>query len=259
MRARTALVTGSTSGIGLSIARALAASGCNVVLTGFGERAAIEALMAELETRYQVGVAYVAADLADPAEIRALADAATRTFGTVHILVNNAGVQHIAELENFPQERWDQILAVNLSAAFHTTKALIPAMKQVGWGRIINISSAHGLVASPGKCAYVTAKHGLIGLTKATALETGQYGITANAVCPGYTRTPLALKQLQDRAAHSGRDLHEEERRMLTEKQAIPLFTEPGQVAELTVFLCSEGASTITGAALSIDGGWVAQ
>jgi 3-hydroxybutyrate dehydrogenase len=259
LRGKTALVTGSSSGIGLAIAKALASAGCNVVLTGFGDRDELERLAATLATRRGVGVAYIPADVRKPSEIRALVSASSERFGPVDVLVNNAGIQHIAPVEEFPEDKWDEILAVNLSAAFHATKAVLPLMKRAGWGRIINISSTHGLVASPGKAAYVAAKHGLIGLTKTTALETGQLGICVNAICPGWTRTPLAQKQVQDRAARSGRDIRDEELQMIGEKQAIAQFTTPEQIAELAVFLCSDAAATLTGAALPVDGGWIAQ
>jgi 3-hydroxybutyrate dehydrogenase len=259
LNGKTALVTGSTSGIGLAIAKGLAAAGCNIVLTGFGDPKEINGLAAALASQHRVQTVYLPADVARPAEIRAMIASAEERFGGVQILVNNAGIQHIAELDVFPEEKWDHIIAVNLSAAFHATKAVLPLMKRLGWGRIINISSVHGLVASPGKAAYVAAKHGLIGLTKVTALENGRFGITANAICPGWTRTPLAEQQVKDRARQFGRSLREEEAQMLAEKQAILSFTTPEQIAALTVFLCSDSAATLTGAALSVDGGWVAQ
>jgi 3-hydroxybutyrate dehydrogenase len=257
--ANTALVTGSTSGIGLAIARAMAVAGYNVIITGFGELSQIDILLGELRDRHGVGAVYLPADLSKPGEIRALVSSALERFGSVGILVNNAGIQHIAPIHEYPEDRWDQILAVNLSAAFHTTKALLPHMRTAGWGRIINIASAHGLVASPSKSAYVASKHGLIGFTKVTALENGAFGVTANAICPGWTRTPLAEKQVADRAARAGTSIQQEELQVLLEKQAIPAFTTPEQIASLAVFLCSDQASTITGATLSIDGGWVAQ
>jgi 3-hydroxybutyrate dehydrogenase len=229
------------------------------VLTGFGDRDQLDRLGATLASHHGVEIAYIPADVRSPSDIRTLVSAAAERFGSVDILVNNAGIQHIAPVEEFPEDKWDEILAVNLSAAFHATKAVLPLMRRAGWGRIINISSTHGLVASPGKCAYVAAKHGLIGLTRTTALETGRLGISANAICPGWTRTPLAEKQVQDRAALSGRDIRQEELQMIGEKQAIARFTTPEQIAELAVFLCSDAAATITGAALPMDGGWVAQ
>jgi 3-hydroxybutyrate dehydrogenase len=256
---RTALVTGSTSGIGLAIAKGLAGVGFNIILTGLGDPVEMAALAHALETRHRAKAAFVPADLSKPADIRALLREAERLVGKVQVLVNNAGIQHIHPIAAYPENAWDDIIAINLSAAFHATKAVLPSMQQLRWGRIINIASAHGLVASAGKCAYVAAKHGLIGLTKVTALEAGEFGITANAICPGYTRTPLAEKQLKDRAAKKGLPIAEEEVAFLSEKQAIPVFTTPEQVADLAIFLCSDSASTLTGAALSMDGGWVAQ
>jgi len=253
------LVTGSTSGIGLAIAKGLAAAGCNTVITGFGDPAEINSLVVDLARQHDVQVAYFPADVAQPAQIRALVANAMERFGGVNILVNNAGIQHVANLDVFPEDQWDRMLAVNLSAAFHTAKAVLPLMKSRGWGRIVNISSVHGLVASVGKAAYVTTKHGLIGLTKVTALENARFGITANAICPGWVRTPLLERQVQERARQSGRSLQEEEVQLLGEKQAVASFTTPEQIADLTVFLCSESASTLTGAALSVDGGWIAQ
>jgi 3-hydroxybutyrate dehydrogenase len=255
----TALVTGSTSGIGFAIAKSLAAAGYDIVLTGLGDPDEMAALSAALSAQHQVKAAFVPADLTNPGDIQALMQEAQRLVGTVQVLVNNAGIQHIAPIATYPEEAWDKIIAVNLSAAFHTTKAALPTMQQLGWGRIVNISSAHGLVASAGKCAYVASKHGLIGFTKVTALENGKFGITANAICPGYTRTALAEQQVKDRAIQTGRSLAEEEAVVLNEKQAIPAFTTPQQVADLVMFLCSDSASTLTGAALSVDGGWVAQ
>ena len=256
---KTALVTGSTSGIGLAIARALAAAGCDVVLTGLGDAAKISALACDLSNECKVRASYIPANLVSPAEIRGMVAAAERQLGTLQILVNNAGAQHVAPLHEFPDDQWDQIIAINLSAAFHTTKACLPAMQRAGWGRVINISSAHGLVASPGKCAYVAAKHGLIGLTKVTALENAAFGITANAICPGWVRTPLVEAQMQARATASDISLPEAEQQIIGEKQAIMQFTAPAQIAALVLFLCSDNASTVTGAAVSMDGGWVAQ
>jgi 3-hydroxybutyrate dehydrogenase len=255
---QTALVTGSTSGIGLAIAKALAASGRNVILTGLGDVARFEELAAGLARENGVATAFIPADLRHPAEVRSLALAALQRFNSVQVLVNNAGIQYVAPIHEYPDEQWDALLAVNLSSAFHATKAILPSMRSAGWGRIINIASSHGLVGSPGKSAYVASKHGLIGLTKVTALENAEFGITANAVCPGWTRTPLAEQQVRDRAARSGNDIAAEEQLMIGEKQAIREFTTPAQIADLAVFLCSDSASSITGASLSIDGGWTA-
>lgn len=259
LKEKTAIVTGSTSGIGLGIATALAGEGADVVLNGFGDPAEIERLRAGLAERHGVRVAYVAADIAKPAEIRDLVAASERRFGRVDILVNNAGIQHVAKIVDFPEERWDQVIAINLSAAFHATKAVLPGMIARGWGRIINIASAHGLVASGEKAAYVTAKHGLVGLTKVAAIETANQGITCNAICPGWVLTPLVQRQIEARADAEGIAVEQASADMLREKQPMLAFTTPEKIAALAVFLCGEAASTITGAALSIDGGWVAQ
>ena len=252
---KTALVTGSTSGIGLGIAKALAARGANIVLNGFGDvdgaRAAIEAL--------GVQVLYHGADMSKPAEIEAMMHAAAERFGRVDILVNNAGIQHVAAVEDFPPERWDAILAINLSSAFHTTRLALPAMKAANWGRIINIASVHGLVASVHKAAYVAAKHGLVGLTKVVALETATTGITCNAICPGWVLTPLVQKQVDDRAAQQGISVEQATRQLLGEKQPSIQFTTPEQLGELAVFLCSPAADNVRGAAWNMDGGWAAQ
>ena len=254
----TALITGSTSGIGLAIAKAFAASRRNVVLTGLGERSHFDELAAELASQYGVIAAFIPADVRHPAQIRSLAQTALQRFGAIQILVNNAGIQHSAPIHEFPEDKWDDVLAVNLSSAFHATKAILPSMRTAGWGRILNIASSHGLVGSPAKSAYVASKHGLIGLTKMTALENAAFGITANAICPGWTRTPLAERQVSDRAAKSGKTRAAEEQLMIAEKQAIQHFTNPEQIADLAVFLCSASAATMTGASLSMDGGWTA-
>jgi 3-hydroxybutyrate dehydrogenase len=259
LNGKTAIVTGSTSGIGLGIATALAAAGCDIVLNGFGDPAEIERHREALADAHGVRAAYVAADMAKPAEIRYLVAEAERRFGGVDILVNNAGIQHVAKIVDFPEERWDQVIAINLSAAFHTTKAALPGMIDRGWGRIVNIASAHGLVASGEKAAYVTAKHGLVGLTKVTAIETANQGITCNAICPGWVLTPLVQRQIEARAQAEGIAVERASADMLREKQPMLAFTTPEKIAALAVFLCGEAASTITGAALSIDGGWVAQ
>jgi 3-hydroxybutyrate dehydrogenase len=259
LKEKTAIVTGSTSGIGLGIATALAAEGCDIVLNGFGDPAEIERLRARLADAHRVRTAYVAADMAQPAGIRALVAETERLYGRVDILVNNAGIQYVARIVDFPEERWDQVIAVNLSAAFHATKAVLPGMIARGWGRIINIASAHGLVASGEKAAYVTAKHGLVGLTKVTAIETANQGITCNAICPGWVLTPLVQQQIEARAGAEGIAVEQASADLLREKQPMLAFTTPEKIAALTVFLCGDAASTMTGAALSIDGGWVAQ
>jgi 3-hydroxybutyrate dehydrogenase len=259
LKGKTAVVTGSTSGIGLGIAGALAAEGCDIVLNGFGDAAEIERRRAGLAEKHGVRAAYVAADMAKPADIRALVEQVKGQFGGVDILVNNAGIQHVAKIVDFPEERWDAVMAVNLSAAFHASKAALPGMIAKGWGRIINIASAHGLVASGEKAAYVAAKHGLVGLTKVTAIETANQGITCNAICPGWVLTPLVQQQIEARAKAEGLPVQQARQNLLSEKQPMLDFTTPEKIAALTVFLCGDGASTITGAALSIDGGWVAQ
>jgi len=259
LKGKTALVTGSTSGIGQGIAEALAAEGANIVLNGFGEAAAIEALRREIADKNGVTVTYDGADMTKPAEIARMVKDADAQFGAVDILVNNAGIQFVAPIEEFPDERWDAVIAINLSSAFHATKAALPAMRKKGWGRIINIASAHGLVASPLKAAYVAAKHGILGLTKVTALETGGSGITANAICPGWVLTPLVKKQIEDRAKASGKSFEEEKLALVIEKTPSKDFSTPEQIGGLAVFLCSPAAAQMTGAPLSSDGGWTAQ
>ena len=259
LKGKAAIVTGSTSGIGLGIATALAAEGCNVMLNGFGDPAAIERLRAGLAERHGMRAAYFAADMANPAEIRALAAETARQFGGVDILVNNAGIQHVAKIVEFPEERWDAVIAINLSAAFRTTKAALPLMIPNKWGRIINIASAHGLVASGEKAAYVAAKHGLVGLTKVTAIEAANQGVTCNAICPGWVLTPLVQQQIETRAKAQGIPVEKAREDLVREKQPMLEYTTPEQIGAFAVFLCGEAASTITGAALSIDGGWVAQ
>lgn len=256
---RVALVTGSTSGIGLGIARALAGQGASVVLNGFGEAAQVEEIREGIEREHGVPVMYHGADMTRPAEIAAMVAAAERAFGAVDVLVNNAGIQHVAPVEEFPVERWDAVIAINLSSAFHAMRAAIPGMRERGWGRIINVASAHGLVGSAGKSAYVAAKHGLLGLTKAAAIELADAGVTVNAICPGWVKTPLVERQIEARAAAEGRTVGEVERDMLGEKQPMSRFTTPEQIGGMAVFLCSEAAETVTGAPLSIDGGWAAR
>ncbi len=259
LKGKAALVTGSTSGIGRGIAAALAAEGAAIMLNGFGDAAQIEALRASLQAQHGVRVAYSGADISRPEQIAAMVADTETKLGSLDILVNNAGIQFIANVEDFPTERWDAIIAVNLSGVFHGMKAAIPGMKRRGWGRIINIASAHGLVASPQKVAYVAAKHGVIGMTKVAAIELANQGVTVNAICPGWVLTPLVQKQLEDRARQEATSVEQQKHRFLSEKQPMAEFSTPEQIGALAVFLCSEAAKTITGAPLSVDGGWVAQ
>ena len=259
LKGKVALVTGSTSGIGLGVARALAAAGADIMLNGFGDATQIEALRADMQTSYAVKVAYSGADISKPDQIAGMVADAVKTLGSIDILVNNAGIQFTANVEDFPTERWDQIIAINMSGVFHGMKAAIPVMKAKGWGRIINVASAHGLVGSAQKVAYVAAKHGVLGMTKVAALELASDGVTVNAICPGWVLTPLVEKQLQDRAARDGTTVEFQSHAMVAEKQAMHKFTTPEQIGGLAVFLCSDAASTMTGVPLSIDGGWVAQ
>ena len=256
---KCAVVTGSTSGIGLGIARALAAEGANIMLNGLGDAQEIERLRAALAAEFKVKVAYNAADLTQPAQVRDMIAAATREFGAVDILVNNAGIQYTARVEDFPEDRWDAVIAINLSSNFHAIKAVIPKMRERNWGRIVNIASAHGLVASAEKAAYVTAKHGVLGLTKVVALENATTHITCNAICPGWVLTPLVQKQIDQRAASQKIPMQQAKHDLLAEKQPSLEFATPEQIGALTVFLCSEAASQIRGAALPVDGGWLAQ
>ncbi len=258
LRGKVALVTGSTSGIGLGIAHALAEQGADIMMNGFGEAAQIAALRDELSVRHRVRVDHNGADIGDADAVRAMADQAREMFGGVDILVNNAGVQFVSDIESFPVAQWQRVIGVNLSGAFFATQAVIPGMKARGWGRIINIASAHGLVASGQKSAYVAAKHGLVGLTKVTAIELADANITANAICPGWVLTPLVEAQLKARAERDGLSIEEVKRLFLTEKQPMARFTSPAQIGATAAFLCSEGAATITGASISVDGGWVA-
>ena len=259
LKGKNALVTGSTSGIGWGIARALAAKGCNIMLNGFGDPGEIERNRSRLAAENGVTVAYSGADMTRPREIASLVEETAKELGSVDILVNNAGIQHTAPVEDFPPERWDAIIAINLSSAFHTIHHALPLMRKSGWGRIINTASVHGLVASVNKAAYVTAKHGLIGLSKVVALETAGSGITCNAICPGWVRTELVEPQIVARAKALGVDIEEGGRNMLAEKQPSRQFVTVEQLGEVVVFLCSPAASQITGVALPVDGGWTAQ
>ena len=255
---RTAIVTGSTSGIGLGIARALAAAGARIVLNGFGDQAEVVRLRDMLAAEHDVDVMFDGADMSKPEAIARMAATVTEAFGGVDILVNNAGIQHVAPIEQFPPEKWDAIIAINLSAAFHATRAVLAGMKARGWGRIINMASAHGLVASPFKAAYVAAKHGLIGLTKVTALEGAEAGVTCNAICPGYVWTPLVEKQIGDQAAAHGITREAVIRDVLLAQQPNKRFATVEEMGALTAFLCSEAAASITGTSLPVDGGWTA-
>ncbi len=255
LQGKTALVTGSTSGIGLGIALKLAAQGANIVFNGFGDNASPQAQAKALGVK----VGFHGADMSQPAEIEALMAYAQSEFGGVDVLVNNAGIQHVANIDEFPVDRWDAIIAINLSSAFHTTRLALPGMKAKGWGRIINIASTHGLVASPAKSAYVAAKHGLVGMTKSVALETATTGITVNAICPGWVLTPLVQKQIDARAAQALISEARAKRDLLSEKQPSLEFTTPEQLGELAVFLCSAAASNVRGQAWAVDGGWTAQ
>jgi 3-hydroxybutyrate dehydrogenase len=259
LKGKIALVTGSTSGIGLGTACRLAAQGAHVVLNGFGDAEVPKAEVAAAGKAHGVRVGYHGADMSKPAEIEAMMAYAAKDFGGVDILVNNAGIQHVANVEDFPVEKWDAIIAINLSSAFHAMRLAIPAMRKKNWGRIINIASAHGLVASAQKSAYVAAKHGIVGLTKASALELATTGVTVNAICPGWVLTPLVQKQVDARAAKDGVDNEEAKRRLLGEKQPSLQFTTPEQLGELAVFLCSAAADNVRGQAWAVDGGWTAQ
>jgi 3-hydroxybutyrate dehydrogenase len=259
LKGKTAIVTGSTSGIGLGVAQALAKHGANILLNGFGDADDIATLQADLAAQHGVRVLYHAADMSKPVEIAQMIQYAEQHFGTVGVLVNNAGIQHVANVEDFPDEKWDAIMAINLSSNFHAIKHAMPGMKKRNWGRIINIASAHGLVASAQKTAYVTAKHGVVGLTKAVALETAQTGVTCNAICPGWVLTPLVQKQIDARAEREKISIEEAKKGLLGEKQPSLEFVTPEQLGELAVFLCSDAANQVRGVAWNVDGGWVEQ
>jgi 3-hydroxybutyrate dehydrogenase len=259
LRGKAAVVTGSTSGIGLGIARAFAQAGMDVMLNGLGDRAEIEKTRLGLETEFSVSAAYSAADMTKPDEIVKMVEDARKAFGSVDVLVNNAGIQHVEAIETFPVAKWDAIIAINLSAAFHGMRAVVGEMKAKNWGRIINVASAHALVASPFKSAYVAAKHGILGLTKTVALETAEHGITVNAICPGYVLTPLVQKQIPETAKARGITEEEVIRDVLLHAQPTRQFVTTEQLGALAVFLCTNAAASITGAALPVEGGWTAQ
>ncbi len=258
LKGKTALVTGSTSGIGLGIAEAFAKEGANIVLNGLGRADEIEALRAKLARDHQVAVRFDGADMTRPEEIETMLKKAAAEFGAVDVLVNNAGIQHVAPIDEFPVEKWNAIIAINLVSSFHTIRLALPGMKRRKWGRIINIASAHALVASPFKSAYVAAKHGVVGLTKTVALETAEQGITCNAICPGYVKTPLVEKQIDEQAKAHGIPRDRVVREVLLANQPNKAFIEAGALGDITVFLCTEAAAGITGIALPVDGGWTA-
>ena len=258
LKGKSAIVTGSTSGIGRGIAQALAAEGANVMLNGFGDSDEIENIRSALADTYGVTVLYSGADMRKADEIEAMVAQAAASFGSVDILVNNAGIQHVAPVEDFPIDQWDDIIAINLSSSFHTIRAALPGMKTQGWGRIVNIASIHGITASPFKSAYVAAKHGVVGLTRAVALEVAEENITVNAICPGYVKTPLVEAQIPDTAKTRGISEEDVIRDVLLERQATKKFVQVEEISAFTAFLCSDGAASITGAALPQDGGWSA-
>ena len=257
---KRALVTGSTSGIGLAMAKALAGAGADIMLNGFGDKDEIEATRKSLETDFGVTAYYNGADLSKPDQIEAMMkDAADKFGGGADILINNAGIQHTDLIEDFPPEKWDAVIAINLTSAFHTTRFALPFMKQKNWGRIINTASAHGLVASPQKAAYVAAKHGIMGLTKVTALETAQTGITANSICPGWVRTELVERQIEANAKKGGISIEQAASNLVSDKHPSKQFVTPEQIGKTALFLCSDAADQMTGTHMSVDGGWTAQ
>ncbi|WP_448207018.1 3-hydroxybutyrate dehydrogenase [Azospirillum sp. sgz302134] len=259
LKGKSAIVTGSTSGIGLGIARCLAAQGADVMLNGFGDKAEIAAIQDAIATEFGVKVAYDAADMSKPSEIKAMVANAEQAFGKLDILVNNAGIQHVAPVEEFPEDAWERVISINLSAVFYGTRYALPGMKARNWGRIVNIASVHGLVASVNKSAYVAAKHGVVGLTKTVALETALSNVTCNAICPGWVLTPLVQKQIDALAEKNGWSNEQAGRELLSEKQPSQTFVTPEQLGELAVFLCTDAGSNIRGAAINMDGGWLAR
>ncbi|HKF70218.1 MAG TPA: 3-hydroxybutyrate dehydrogenase [Stellaceae bacterium] len=259
LKGKAAIVTGSTSGIGLGIARALAAEGAAIMLNGFGDKAEIEKLRQEIAQAHGVKVGYSAADMSKSGDIREMVQQAAKELGSVDVLVNNAGIQFTAPVDEFPEDKWNAIIAINLSAAFHAIKAALPLMKQRKWGRVINIASAHGLVASEHKVAYVAAKHGIVGMTKVVGIEAANDGITCNAICPGWVLTPLVQQQIEARAKAENIPVEKAKNDLLREKQPMLEFSTPEQIGALAVYLASDAAATVTGTTISIDGGWVAQ
>lgn len=258
LKGKTAVVTGSTSGIGLGIAEGFAKEGINLVLNGFGDAAEIEAIRAGLASKFGIKVTYDGADMSKPDQIEAMMKKAAADFGGVDILVNNAGIQHVCPVEDFPTAKWDAIIAINMSSAFHTTKMAVPYMKSKGWGRIINVASAHAMVASPFKSAYVASKHGIMGFTKTVALEVAEKGVTCNAICPGYVLTPLVEKQIPDTAKARGMTEEQVKKDVLLAAQPTKQFVTTEQVAGTAIFLCSDSAASITGTNIMIEGGWTA-
>lgn len=259
IKGKNAIVTGSTSGIGLAIAHSLAAQGCNIMLNGFGDKSTIDTIIAEFPKAYGVKTEYSAADMSKPADIRQMVADCTAKLGSVDILVNNAGIQFVSQIEDFPDDKWDAILAINLSSAFHSIKAAIPGMKANNFGRIVNIASAHGLVASVNKAAYVAAKHGVVGITKVVALEVAEANITCNAICPGWVHTPLVQKQIEDNAKAGNISIQQATDNLLGAKQPNKRFVKPENIGALVVFLCGENGNSMTGEIISADGGWTAQ
>lgn len=259
LKGKNAIVTGSTSGIGLAIAHVLAGQGCNIMTNGMGDKATIDGIVAELQKKYGVKTAYSGADMSKPADIRKMVADTETQFGSVDILVNNAGIQFTAPVEEFPDDKWDAIISINLSATFHAIKAAVPGMRKRKFGRIINIASAHGLVGSPNKVAYVAAKHGIVGMTKVVAIETGQAGITCNAICPGWVNTPLVQKQIEANAQKAGISVEKATEELLGEKQPNKKFVRPESIGHLIAFLCDEYGAEMTGEIVSIDGGWTAE
>lgn len=259
LKNKVAVVTGSTSGIGLGIAQVLESYGCNVVFNGLAPQNEVDALVKSNAEKYGVKTHFIGADMSKPAEIAAMITEAEQKFGSVDILVNNAGIQFTALTEDFPEEKWNQIIAINLSSAFHSIKAALPGMKKRNFGRIINIASAHGLVASAQKVAYVASKHGILGLTKVVALENAELNVTCNAICPGWVLTPLVQKQIEDKAKAQGIAVKDAERQLLGEKEPTKRFSTPDQIGEMAAFLCSPAGSNITGSAYTMDGGWTVQ